>query len=283
MEADTQVPIAQAGLVVRSAERFGLEPAKFLGVVKSTCFRTEKPISNEQLAALLVICERYGLDPFAKHVYAFPDRGGGIVPVVSIDGWIAVVNRQPLLDGIDFIFDEAQGAMTCSISIKGRSHPVRVTEFVSECRRSTEIWKTMPRRMIRHRALVQCARVAFGLSGIYDEEEAEDMINRPMPRIVSPVERQPSNAERLQSMTRDRDPPVDVADIMPTPAPTAAPEPAAPSLVAFIGQMERAADDFTADMILEEAREYLNEDEQQELIRVRDAKFATTDQPEGDQ
>jgi hypothetical protein len=30
----------------------------------------------------------------------------------------------------------------------------------------------MPKRMLRHKALIQAARIAFGFSGIYDEDEA---------------------------------------------------------------------------------------------------------------
>jgi hypothetical protein len=67
---------------------------------------------------------------------------------------------------------------TCTLYIKGRSHPVRVTEYKDECFRATEPWKTMPKRMLRHKALIQSARVAFGFSGIYDEDEAERIRDR---------------------------------------------------------------------------------------------------------
>jgi len=33
----------------------------------------------------------------------------------------------------------------------------------------------MPRRMLRHRAFIQAARLAFGLSGLVDEDEAPDV------------------------------------------------------------------------------------------------------------
>jgi hypothetical protein len=34
-------------------------------------------------------------------------------------------------------------------------------------------WLTQPRRMLRHRAMVQCARTCFGLGGLYEPDEAE--------------------------------------------------------------------------------------------------------------
>jgi hypothetical protein len=114
-----------------------------------------------------------------KEIYAFPAKGGGIVPVVSIDGWISMVNRQPQLDGLEFEFDsDANGkpiSCTCVIYIKDRSHPVRVTEFYEECFRATEPWRQMPRRMLRHKALKEAGRVAFGFSGVTDEDEARDI------------------------------------------------------------------------------------------------------------
>jgi hypothetical protein len=53
---------------------------------------------------------------------------------------------------------------------------VEITEFFSECNRNSEPWKVNPRRMLRHKALIQCARVAFGFSGITDEEEATPQV-----------------------------------------------------------------------------------------------------------
>ena len=40
-----------------------------------------------------------------------------------------------------------------------------------EVRGLSASWITHPRRMLRHKALVQCARVAFGLSDIFDPDE----------------------------------------------------------------------------------------------------------------
>ena len=48
-----------------------------------------------------------------------------------------------------------------------------VIEGLSECKGMSEVWRRWPRRMLRHKALIQCARVAFGFAGIYDEDEGE--------------------------------------------------------------------------------------------------------------
>lgn len=161
----------KASALAVMASRVSVEPEKLLATLKDTVFQKA---TNSELLALVVVANEYGLNPFLKEIYAFPAKGGGIVPVVSIDGWISMINRQPSLDGIEFAFFDEGGkpvSCTCVIHVKGRIHPVTVTEYFDECFRATEPWKLMPRRMLRHKALIQAARVAFGFSGIYDEDE----------------------------------------------------------------------------------------------------------------
>ena len=146
-----------------------------LKTLKDTVF---KNATESELLALVVVANEYGLNPLLREIYAFPAKGGGITPVVSIDGWISMVNRQPQLDGLKFEMEEDKGkpiSCTCTIHIKNRAHPVRVTEYYDECFRATDPWKQMPRRMLRHKALKEAARVAFGFSGITDEDEARDI------------------------------------------------------------------------------------------------------------
>jgi len=156
------------------ASKFSVEPDKLLGTLKATVF---KGASNEELLALVVVANSYGLNPLLKEIYAFPAKGGGIVPVVSVDGWIRMANDHPQMDGMEFsdLYDDKGElvSVTCTIHRKDRARPTVVTEYLSECRRNTEPWK-MANRMLRHKALIQCARVAFGFSGIQDEDEAKD-------------------------------------------------------------------------------------------------------------
>jgi hypothetical protein len=39
-------------------------------------------------------------------------------------------------------------------------------------------WLSHPRRMLRHKAMIQCARICFGLSGVYDPDEALRITSR---------------------------------------------------------------------------------------------------------
>lgn len=155
------------------AARMSVEPTKLFETLKATVFQKA---TNEELLALVVVANTYGLNPFLKELYAFPAKGGGIVPIVSVDGWNKMLVNQPDFDGIEFEFEEGeQGPISCTatIHIKSRSHPVRITEYFAECTRNTEPWKTMPRRMLRNRTLCQASRIAFGFSGVKHEEEAE--------------------------------------------------------------------------------------------------------------
>jgi len=173
--SDTQLataPQKQTSALAVMASKFNVEPAKLLDTLKNTVFRGA---SNDELLALVVVSNEYGLNPLTKEIYAFPAKGGGIVPVVSIDGWIRMMNDHPQFDGIDYEFEHSDDGklISCTAIIyrKDRSHPTRVTEYLVECRRNTEPWK-MERRMLRHKATIQGARVAFGFSGITDEDEA---------------------------------------------------------------------------------------------------------------
>ena len=168
---------AKPKLVTKLAERFEVAPEKLLDTLKDTAFKQkvgDPPISNEQMMALLVVANEYQLNPFTKQIYAFPDKNNGIVPVVGVDGWSAIINSHPQHDGLEF--EEDSEGCTCIIYRKDRTRPTSATEYLSECKRSTKAWDSHPRRMLRHKALIQCARLAYGLTGIYDPDEGERII-----------------------------------------------------------------------------------------------------------
>lgn len=145
-------------------------------VLKATAFKSGTQVSDAQMTALLVVANQYGLNPFTKEIFAFPDKGG-IVPVVGVDGWSRIMNNHPQFDGMDFTFDEANASCTCIIHRKDRKHPISATEYLAECRRdNSPAWKSHPRRMLRHKAMIQAARLAFGFAGIYDQDEAERIV-----------------------------------------------------------------------------------------------------------
>lgn len=216
--------------------RLNCDPAKLHQTLKDTVF---KGATDSELLALVVVANEYGLNPLTKELYAFPAKGGGIVPVVSVDGWVRMVNDHPQMDGVEFeSHKDATGkldAITCSIWRKDRSRPIRVTEHLSECRRNTEPWK-MENRMLRHKALMQCARYAFGFSGVTDEDEASDQGQRQATGRVIEPEVNPFAERKAIGIEVQA---VEDAPPFPTEEPAAEPVPAAHPGNVIVGYFEK--------------------------------------------
>ena len=172
-------------LTANIAKQFNMgDGSELTATLKQTCFKSGTPVTDAQMTALLVVAQQYGLNPFTREIFAFPDKGG-IVPVVGVDGWARIINNHPQFDGMDF--EQDAESCTCIIHRKDRGHPVKVTEWLSECRRANAgPWQTHPKRMMRHKAMIQAARLAFGFSGIVDQDEAERIVESSAPKQVNP-------------------------------------------------------------------------------------------------
>ena len=200
-----RVPQGRSSLIERVADRFGVDANKMLSTLKATAFRAENEVTNEQMMALLVVADQYELNPWTKEIYAFPDKKNGIIPVVGIDGWSRIINSNPAFDGMEF--NEAEEIVSsaehkdcpawieCVIYRKDRKHPIKVKERLAECYRPAfkgkygpvvGPWQTHTSRFLRHKAMVQCARVAFGFVGIFDQDEAERIHEAEVIRSESP-------------------------------------------------------------------------------------------------
>ena len=211
----------KVSLVEKMAGRFSIEPSKFLDTLKATAFKQAdgSAPSNEQMAALLVVADQYGLNPFTREIYAFADKRAGIVPVVGVDGWSRIINDHPQSDGFEFRESEKivtpEGGKACPewmeviIHRKDRAHPIIVREYIDEVYRppfkkdGRDIpgpWQTHTKRLFRHKVLIQGARIAYGFSGIYDEDEAQRIIEGQAVRIDAGVE---GEAPRTKTIVPD--------------------------------------------------------------------------------
>ena len=166
--------------------------------LKATAFKGE--VTNAQMTALMVVANQYGLNPWTKEIYAFPDKNNGIVPVVGVDGWARIINDNPQFDGMEFAQpdemvrmpganSDAPAWIECAMYRKDRPRPVIIREYLDEAYREPfkgkfgpviGPWQTHPKRFLRHKAMIQCARMAFGYGGIYDQDEAERITERDM-------------------------------------------------------------------------------------------------------
>ena len=208
MNEPTKAVVApRKSLIAKIADRYSVDAEKMMATLKATAFRQRdnKEISNEQMMALMVVADQYELNPFTKEIFAFPDKSG-IVPVVSVDGWSRIINENPAMDGIEFRYSEGTKLhkgktvhdwIECVISRKDRTNPIVVREFFDEVVRELNYqtpWDTHPNRMHRHKTLIQCARVAFGFAGIYDQDEAERIIEMGEAQVVNSTPTAPPSA-----------------------------------------------------------------------------------------
>lgn len=191
-------PSAATSLTVRIAQRYGIDADKMLSTLKATAFRQRadhktgivREATNDEMLALLTIADRYNLDPFTRELFAFLDvKSGAIVPVVSVDGWIRIINDRPELRSISFVYSEdtrkhkgktVHNWIDCAIARSDRDSPIVIREYFDEVVRDVTFatpWDSHPNRMHRHKTLIQTARVAFGFGGIYDEDEAHRILD----------------------------------------------------------------------------------------------------------
>ncbi len=94
---------ALATLAGKMAERVGMDsvdPQELITTLRQTAFKGDA--SDAQFIALLIVANQYGLNPWTKEIYAFPDKQNGIVPVVGVDGWSRIINENQQFDGMDF-------------------------------------------------------------------------------------------------------------------------------------------------------------------------------------
>jgi len=177
--AVTPARTARNSALVRIAERLGEDPHKLYATLKATAFKGE--VSDAQFMALCIVADQYKLNPMTREIFAFPDKNNGIVPVVSVDGWLRIMNDHPQFNGMEFVDgpvakDNLPEWIECVIHRCDREHPTRSREYMAECKRGTGPWGSHPRRMLRHKSLIQCARMAFGFAGIFDQDEGERIV-----------------------------------------------------------------------------------------------------------
>jgi phage recombination protein Bet len=179
----TPKPGSALSVVERSVLRSGLSYDSFVSLLIQSALSRLTIWSQADLDRLLMLSERLGLDPLNNDIYAteVPQEAGKkarIVFVVGVDGWSKIINSHPQFDGMKFIEsapgdDELPLYIECTIFRKDRRVATSIREYMYEAHTGQGAWLTHPRRMLRHKAMVQCARACFGLGGVYEPDEAE--------------------------------------------------------------------------------------------------------------
>jgi hypothetical protein len=176
-----QVQERSVGLLAEFGKQYGLSGANMLQSLKSTYFKAgkgEEPLNDGELMAACAVCKRYGLDPFLREVFC-TRAAGRLLLMVSVDGWLKQCLNSPHYDGMEapaYDYDEKGKAISCTVTIyrKDQSHPTTYTAFMNEWYKQTPPWNQQPQHMLYIKALKNCIRIAFGISGI-DMEDPQDL------------------------------------------------------------------------------------------------------------
>lgn len=186
----------KGSLEILMSEKYGIDPSKIVATLKATAFKQAegKSVSDEQLYMLMANAQKYNLNPFMREIYAYPDKKGGVVPLVGIDGWSKIIHSHKSFRGMKFEYSDkfitdptnkhkpCYEWCKCIMYVNGFDHPVEITEWFDENYEAPKksiqggydiigSWQTKPKRRLRHKALIQCARVALGLSDIKPEDD----------------------------------------------------------------------------------------------------------------
>jgi hypothetical protein len=170
---ELEIPADLPASVQQAAKRSGLRYPSFVQQLVSTAFASLTFWQQTDVERLLWLADRLGLDPLAKELIAIESEETfpkAIAFMITLDGWVKLLHRHPRFKGMAFEegpLDE-QGYplwMSCTLYWEGFTCPWVVKEWAQEHRSLHELWLRYPRRMLRHKALIQCARLALGVGG----------------------------------------------------------------------------------------------------------------------
>jgi hypothetical protein len=179
--APAHVRAAELDVFKRSVERSGLSAESFIQALTQTSLSSLVSWDQLDLEALLLAAERYGVSPIGREIYLLKHELRPEDPpmvVLGVDGWSRVLNGHKKFAGMEFnesteLVEGVPAWIECTLHRWDRRVPTTVREYFNEVRGSSTAWITHPRRMLRHKALVQCARLAFAMVGVYDHDEVQ--------------------------------------------------------------------------------------------------------------
>jgi len=161
--------------------------------------------SPDELRLFAYACQRTGLDPFSRQIYAIK-RGGKLTIQVSIDGLRSIAERTGQLDGSEthwcgedgqwrdvWLESKPPAAAKTTIWRKGSQHPfVGVARF-ADYNAGQGLWSKMPSVMIAKCSEAQALRRAFpaDLSGVYSTDEMDQAAIEPVTVTAQPAAADP--------------------------------------------------------------------------------------------
>jgi hypothetical protein len=124
-------------------------------------------VPAKTILSLLRTIQHWHLDPLKEEIGFAQYEDGNWQVFISIDGCSKLLNEHTQFNGLAFnqadtLIEGVPEWMECSIYRRDRIMPITVREYFVEVRYTNDLWQKMPRRMLRHRALQQCVRLAIG-------------------------------------------------------------------------------------------------------------------------
>jgi phage recombination protein Bet len=146
--------------------------------------------SGDELRLFAYACQRTGLDPFSKQIYAIK-RGGKMTIQAGIDGLRSIAERTGQLDGSETLWcgDDGQwtdvwlgskppAAAKTTIWRKGAGHAFTGVARFADYNAGQGLWSKMGATMIAKCSEALALRKAFpaDLSGVYSSDEMEQAV-----------------------------------------------------------------------------------------------------------
>jgi phage recombination protein Bet len=160
--------------------------------------------SNDELRLFAYACQRTGLDPFSKQIYAIK-RGGKMTIQAGIDGLRAIAERTGQLDGSEtywcgedgdwrdvWLSSKPPAAAKTIVHRKGSQHPFTGVARFADYNAGQGLWSKMPAAMIAKCSEALALRKAFpaDMSGVYSTDEmdqAETVTVTPAEQVKLPA------------------------------------------------------------------------------------------------
>jgi hypothetical protein len=106
------------------------------------------------------------LDPLNEEIGFTQYEDGHWQVFITMEGYSKLLNHNSQFNGLvftqsDAFIDGVRKWIECAIYRRDRILPITVREYFIEVREENTIWQKIPRRMLRHRALQQCVRLAI--------------------------------------------------------------------------------------------------------------------------
>lgn len=174
----------------KMAGRYNIPSNEVPTILRETAFKQadgKNEASPAEMKSLLTVADKYDLNPFLREIYAFRNKKGVIVPIVGVDGWIKILNREKTFEGFELSYCENMITIGKSkpcyewveiiIHDSNRKYPVIIREYLDECYNGGKFekapWDTHTKRFLRWKVISQGARVAYNVNDVYDHDEAE--------------------------------------------------------------------------------------------------------------